>query len=118
MFFLLIKTLPTAKLLESDINWQYSGRGRRAERDTASTSLATGKREREKNPKWSLISAHMPRETHREHIFTAPRYHFYAVIFLTITAFHDGAAKHGAKEPLTQVPAVPDFQRTHYRGNR
>jgi len=45
VFFLLIKTLPTAKLLESNINWQCCGRGRRAEYMT-STSLATGKRER------------------------------------------------------------------------
>lgn len=114
MFFLLIKTLPTAKLLEADINWQCSGRGRIAEYDMASTSLATGMGKK----KWSLNSAHVPQETHREHIFTAPRCHFYAVTFLTITAFHDGAAKEGAKERPTQVPAVPDLRRIHYRGNR
>jgi len=35
----------------------------------------------------------MPQETHREHIFTAPICYFYAVAFLSITAFHDGTAK-------------------------
>lgn len=61
--------------------------------DMASTPLATGKREGEKNHKRSLNAAHISRETHREHIFTAPRCHFHTVTFLPITTFHDGAAK-------------------------
>lgn len=55
-----------------------------------------------------LKLSNISQETHKEHTFTVSRYHFYAVTFLTITTFCDGAAKFRGKEPLTQVPPVPD----------
>lgn len=50
-----------------------------------------------KKPNGSINSAHMLWEAHRKHLFSAPRCHFYAITCLTVTAFHDGAAKQGAK---------------------
>lgn len=70
MFFLLIKTLLTAKLLESDINWQYCGRGRRAGHDMASTSLPTGKKERVRKQTVLKLGTYAPGDPQRTHIYS------------------------------------------------